>query len=37
VGGQWRLQPDGTYQIVIVSNTQAPQIPTGGSMEKIVW
>ena len=37
VGGQWRLQPDGTYQIVIVSNSLAPQIPTGGSMEKIVW
>jgi branched-chain amino acid transport system substrate-binding protein len=37
VGGQWRLQSDGTYQIVIVSNSQAPQIPTGGSMEKINW
>ena len=37
VGGQWRLQSDGTYQIVIVSNSQAPQIPTGGSMEKILW
>jgi branched-chain amino acid transport system substrate-binding protein len=37
VGGQWRLQPDGTYQIVIVSNSLAPQIPTGGTMEKIVW
>jgi len=37
VGGQWRLQPDGTYQIVIVSNSLAPQIPTGGTMEKIAW
>lgn len=36
-GGQWRLQADGTYQIVIVSNTLAPQIPTGGTMEKINW
>jgi branched-chain amino acid transport system substrate-binding protein len=37
VGGQWRLQADGTYQVVIVSNSQAPQIPLGGKMEKIVW
>jgi branched-chain amino acid transport system substrate-binding protein len=37
VGGQWRLQDDGTYKVVIVSNSQAPQIPLGGTMEKIVW
>lgn len=37
VGGQWRLQADGTYKIVIVSNSIAPQIPTGGTMEKINW
>ena len=35
VGGQWRLQSDGTYQIVIVSNSLAPQIPTGGTMEPL--
>ena len=35
VGGQWRLQGDGTYQIVIVSNSLAPQIPTGGTMEPL--
>ncbi len=37
VGGQWRIQPDGTYKIVIVSNSEAPQIPTGGTMEKMDW
>lgn len=37
VGGQWRLQSDGTYDIVIVSNSEAPQIPLGGKMEKIEW
>lgn len=37
VGGQWRLQADGTYQLVIVSNSLAPQIPTAGKMEKIDW
>lgn len=37
VGGQWRLQADGTYKVVIVSNSQAPQIPLGGKMEKIDW
>ena len=37
VGGQWRLQSDGTYKVVIVSNSQAPQIPLGGKMEKIDW
>lgn len=37
VGGQWRLQDDGTYDLVIVSNSLAPQIPTAGSMEKIEW
>lgn len=35
VGGQWRLQDGGKYDLVITDNTQAPQIPTGGSMEPI--
>ncbi len=35
VGGQWRLVGDGKYDIVIVDNQTAPEIPTGGSMEPI--
>ena len=36
VGGQWRLREgaDG-YDLVIVSNSTAPQIPAGGSMEPL--
>lgn len=37
VGGQWRLQSDGSYQLIIVSNTEHPDIPVGGSPEKIDW
>ncbi len=37
VGGQWRLQADGTYQLVIVVNPGHPDIPTGGTPEKIDW
>lgn len=37
VGGQWRLQSSGKYDLVIVSNSIAPQIPTGGKMEQINW
>ena len=35
VGGQWRLTHGGRYKydLVIVSNTTAPQIPVGGKME----
>jgi branched-chain amino acid transport system substrate-binding protein len=36
VGGQWRLQGDGKYEVVIVDNKTAPNIPTGGKMEPIV-
>jgi branched-chain amino acid transport system substrate-binding protein len=32
VGGQWRLDGD-KYNIVIVENGQAPQIPVGGKMQ----
>ena len=35
VGGQWRLVGDGKYDIVIVDNQTAPNIPTGGTMEPI--
>ena len=35
VGGQWRLREGGGYDLVIVDNAQAPQIPTGGSMEPL--
>lgn len=36
VGGQWRLKDDGGYDLVIVDNQTAPNIPTGGKMEAIV-
>ena len=35
VGGQWRLHSDGKYNIVVVDNKTAPEIPTGGKMEAI--
>ncbi|WP_338720889.1 ABC transporter substrate-binding protein [Devosia sp. XK-2] len=35
VGGQWRLQDDGSYDLVIVENAAHPEIPTGGTMEAI--
>ena len=35
VGGQWRLGADGKYQIVVVDNQTAPNIPNGGKMEAI--
>ena len=34
VGGQWRLN-DGEWDLVIVDNTTAPEIPTGGTMEPL--
>jgi branched-chain amino acid transport system substrate-binding protein len=37
VGGQWRLQDNGTYSLVIVENGLAPQIPTGGTMQPITY
>lgn len=36
-GGQWRANGDGTYELVIVVNPDAPEIPTGGSPEPITW
>ncbi|MBY6058961.1 ABC transporter substrate-binding protein [Leisingera daeponensis] len=35
VGGQWRLRDGGGYDLVIVDNSTAPEIPTGGRMEPI--
>lgn len=35
VGGQWRLRDGGGYDLVIVDNQTAPNIPTGGVMEEI--
>ncbi|MEM8850820.1 MAG: ABC transporter substrate-binding protein [Pseudomonadota bacterium] len=34
VGGQWRLQ-DGAWDLVVVDNSTAPQIPTGGQMQPL--
>lgn len=36
VGGQWRLKDGGGYDLVVVDNTEWPEIPTGGKMEPIV-
>lgn len=33
VGGQWRLKDGGGYDLVIVDNSDHPDIPTGGTME----
>ncbi len=35
VGGQWRYQGDGKFELVIVENGAHPEIPTGGTMEAI--
>ncbi|HVW55509.1 MAG TPA: ABC transporter substrate-binding protein [Rhizobiaceae bacterium] len=35
VGGQWRLQADNSYKLVITENRTAPIIPAGGKMEPI--
>ena len=35
VGGQWRRKPDGKFDLVIVDNKTAPQIPTGGTMQAL--
>lgn len=36
-GGQWRLQEDGSYELVIVANPDTPNIPLGGTPEPIDW
>jgi len=35
VGGQWRLKDGGGYDLVIVDNQTAPDVPAGGVMEPI--
>lgn len=35
VGGQWRRQADGSFDLVIVENAGAPEIPLGGSLETL--
>jgi branched-chain amino acid transport system substrate-binding protein len=35
VGGQWRRKDDGTFDLVVVDNKTAPNIPTGGAMEAL--
>lgn len=35
VGGQWRHKADGTFDLIIVENTAAPEIPVAGQMEVI--
>ncbi len=35
VGGQWRRQEDGTFELVVVDNQTAPDIATGGVMEAL--
>jgi branched-chain amino acid transport system substrate-binding protein len=37
VGGQWRRKADGKFELVIVDNTHAPEIPAGGKMEPITY
>lgn len=34
-GGQWRIREDGGYDLVVVENGAAPEIPTGGQMEAL--
>jgi len=35
VGGQWRRKEDGTFDLTIVDNTTAAEIPTAGKMEAL--
>ena len=35
VGGQWRRKADGSFDLVIVENGLAPEIPTGGRLETL--
>ena len=37
VGGQWRLQDDGSYKLVVVVNGDHPEIPLGGKPDPIDW
>ncbi|MBM7044054.1 MULTISPECIES: ABC transporter substrate-binding protein [Rhizobium] len=35
VGGQWRLKTDGGYDLVVVENGLAPNVPLGGKLEAL--
>ena len=35
VGGQWRRKEDGTFDLLVVDNKTAPEIPTGGVLEAL--
>jgi branched-chain amino acid transport system substrate-binding protein len=35
VGGQWGRGKDGHFEITIVSNRSAPNIPTGGKLRPL--
>jgi branched-chain amino acid transport system substrate-binding protein len=35
VGGQWRKGTNNPFELVIVSNTRAPNIPTGGTVQSL--
>ena len=35
VGGQWRRKEDGSFDLVVVDNKTAPNIPTQGVMEAL--
>lgn len=35
VGGQWRRQDDESFELVVVDNTTAPDIPAAGTMEAL--
>lgn len=35
VGGQWRRQEDGSFDLAVVDNATAPDIPTQGVMEEL--
>jgi len=35
VGGQWRMRDDGSFDLVIVDNTRAPEIPVTGVLETL--
>jgi branched-chain amino acid transport system substrate-binding protein len=37
VGGQWRRKDDGKFELVVVDNSHAPEIPLGGKMEPITY
>lgn len=36
VGGQWRRRNDGGFDLIIVENGNAPEIPLGGTLESLI-